>query len=235
MVDPFFEAAQRLEVQGLIRLFKVDATRLGGDIYYFHGHANDGAIVWQGDTYSPIAIAINGMERRGDGKVAAPTLKIVNAIDGVVGAISVLCQKLKDFAGAEVHVIDTFKDFLDPVNFLTGENSNASDRHELMIWYIEKKTSETYAEIEFSLVSPEAFQQLKIPSRAMTKICEWAKKDYRGEICGYLDDAMFDANDTSTDDPSKDKCGGRLSSCRCRFKDKPLPFGGFPSVGMIKG
>ncbi|MPX14719.1 phage tail protein, partial [Moraxella catarrhalis] len=46
---------QQTTVQGFITLYELDARKLGGEIYRFHGH-NDGVIRWQGQDFHPIAI-----------------------------------------------------------------------------------------------------------------------------------------------------------------------------------
>ncbi|HBP6775380.1 phage minor tail protein L, partial [Pseudomonas aeruginosa] len=59
---------QKLEPGNLIRLFEVDATRLGGNLWRFHGHAQEGEIIWQGNVYEPIQITAKGFDIRGDGR-----------------------------------------------------------------------------------------------------------------------------------------------------------------------
>ncbi|MOA68760.1 Phage minor tail protein L [compost metagenome] len=57
---------------------------------------------------------------------------------------------------------------------------------------------------------------------------------YRGADCGYTGAARFDEHDEPTSDPAKDRCGGRLSSCKLRFGEhSELPHGGFPAVSLI--
>ena len=78
---------QKLSVAGIVTLYQLDATRLGGGVFYGHGHIGfddwqiiDGTsrpdgnyqrdIIWQGQVYSPIAIQSDGLELRGDGKAS---------------------------------------------------------------------------------------------------------------------------------------------------------------------
>lgn len=227
---------QQLEISGRIMLFTLDTTELGGDVYYFHGHQQQGAIIWQGQEYSPISINIDGLERRGDAKASAPTLSVANQLDGIVGVISTLCIRLKDLVGAKVTIIETFKRFLDPVNFPNGQNSEASNKQLTQVWYIQQKTSETYAQIDFELVSPIDFMKAKLPRWQMMRYCEWARRQgYRGDRCGYTGLAMFTKEGEPTDDAAKDQCGGCLSDCKLRFGEgAELPFGGFPAVGLVK-
>lgn len=227
---------QQLEIEGRIMLFVLDTTELGGDVYYFHGHNQRGSIVWQGQPYTPIAINIDGLEQRGDAKASAPTLSVVNELDGVASVISALCIRLKDLVGSKITIIETFKRFLDPINFPNNQNPEASNKQITQVWYIQQKTSETYAQIDFELVSPIDFMKTKLPRGQMTRYCRWAqRKGYRGERCGYMGTAMFDKDGNPTDDPAKDQCGGRPSDCKLRFGDTAeLPFGGFPAVGLVR-
>lgn len=66
---------QNQSVEGLITLFTLDATRLGGGVYRFHGH-NESVIGFLGEDYAPIAIKADGLEVRGDGRASAPTLTL---------------------------------------------------------------------------------------------------------------------------------------------------------------
>ena len=87
---------QKLEPGNQIRLFELDATRLGGNLWRFHGHAQEADIIWQGQLYSPIQITAKGFDLRGDGRPASPTLQVANELNGVRGAISAICLQLKD-------------------------------------------------------------------------------------------------------------------------------------------
>lgn len=193
-------------------------------------------IIWQGSIYSPMPIQSDGLEMRGDGRASTPSLALANNIDGIQGAISAMCLQFDDFAGAKLTVINTLAKYLDAANFTDG-NPQAANEYRKQLWYVEQKTSENANAVTFELSNPVDFEGARIPSREITSYCHWAVHGrYRGEECGYTGAAMFTEDGTPTDDPSKDKCGGRLSDCRLRFGDNnPLPFGGFPSSSLISG
>lgn len=215
---------QQSTVQGLITLYELDLTPLGGQVYRFHGH--DGVITWQGNTYTPIAIKADGLEMRGDGKASTPKLSVVDNINGIQGAVSSLCRMYDDFANARLKVVHTLAEYLNS----TDEN------HKEQIWYIEQKTIEnpTSGIVEFELSNPVDFEGQKIPVRQITSFCHWAVCGrYRGEECGYTG-RYYTIDGKPTDDPTKDKCGGLLFECEIRHGDgEPLPFGGFPAAGFI--
>ena len=209
-------------VQGFITLYELDARRLGGEIYRFHGH-NDGAITWQGNEYQPISIKADGLEMRSDGKASSPTLVIHNDIGGVSQALRVLCLRFDDFAGAKLKVIHTLAEYL---------NSTDEQNYKVQHWYIEQKTAETNATTTFELSNPVDFEGLKIPVRQITNYCHWAVCGrYRGEECGYLGTAMFSVGGKPTDDPALDSCAGSLHECQVR--DNVGSFGGFPASSLI--
>ena len=257
---------QKLDVDGLITLFELDAQALGAGILRFHGHisfvewqkiytsmgSEDGYmgdeeqfigaeipeegeeqvwkrnIIWQGQTFEPMALDVSGLEMRSDGKASAPTLSMANNIGGIQGAVSAYCLQFGDFAGAKLKVITTLAKYLDAENFSTGNpTANPSEKRE-QIWFIEQKTSENAQQVTFELSNPVDFEGLKIPTRQISNYCNW---EYRSEECGYIGSAMFTEKDEPTDNPALDRCNYRTSGCRCR--ENELHFGGFPASSMV--
>ena len=185
-------------------------------------------IIWQGETFEPMALEVSGLEMRSDGKASAPTLSMANNIGGIQGAISAYCLQFGDFAGAKLKVITTLAKYLDAENFSTGNASaNPSEKRE-QIWFIEQKTSENAQQVTFELSNPVDFEGLKIPTRQISNYCNW---EYRSEECGYIGSAMFTEKDEPTDNPTLDRCNYRTSGCRCR--ENELHFGGFPASSMV--
>lgn len=185
-------------------------------------------IIWQGETFEPMALEVSGLEMRSDGKASAPTLSMANNISGIQNAVSALCLQLGDFAGAKLKVITTLAKYLDAENFSTGNaTANPSEKRE-QIWFIEQKTSENAQQVTFELSNPVDFEGLKIPTRQISNYCNW---EYRSEECGYIGSAMFTEKDEPTDNPTLDRCNYRTSGCRCR--ENELHFGGFPASSMV--
>ena len=185
-------------------------------------------IIWQGETFEPMALEVSGLEMRSDGKASAPTLSMANNIGGIQGAVSAYCLQFGDFAGAKLKVITTLAKYLDAENFSTGNaTANPSEKRE-QIWFIEQKTSENSQQVTFELSNPVDFEGLKIPTRQISNYCNWK---YRSEECGYIGSAMFTEKDEPTDNPALDRCNYRTSGCRCR--ENELHFGGFPASSMV--
>ena len=257
---------QKLSVAGIVTLYELDATRLGGGILRWHGHiwhedwakildyAGDSSliddrqlaehdydvsktdkeikrdIIWQGQTYTPVAIKSDGLEMRGDGKASMPSLSIANTLNSINGAMSALCLQLSDFAGAKLTVITTLAKYLDAANFANG-NPQARNEYKRQIWFIEQKTAENSNQVTFELSNPVDFEGMKIPCREITNYCHWAVCGrYRQDPCLYNDSAMFTQDGKPTDDPSLDYCGGSLADCKLR--DNTARFGGFPSSSL---
>lgn len=185
-------------------------------------------IIWQGETFEPMALEVSGLEMRSDGKASAPTLSMANNIGGIQGAVSAYCLQFGDFAGAKLKVITTLAKYLDAENFSSGNaTANPSEKRE-QIWFIEQKTSENAQQVTFELSNPVDFEGLKIPTRQISNYCNW---EYRSEECGYIGSAMFTEKDEPTDNPALDRCNYRTSGCRCR--ENELHFGGFPASSMV--
>ena len=185
-------------------------------------------IIWQGETFEPMALEVSGLEMRSDGKASAPTLSMANNVGGIQGAISAYCLQFGDFAGAKLKVITTLAKYLDAENFSAGNaTANTSEKRE-QIWFIEQKTSENAQQVTFELSNPVDFEGLKIPTRQISNYCNW---EYRSEECGYIGSAMFTEKDEPTDNPTLDRCNYRTSGCRCR--ENELHFGGFPASSMV--
>lgn len=222
---------QKLEPGNQIRLFELDATRLGGNLWRFHGHAQESEIIWQGQLYEPLQITAKGFDIRGDGRPAAPTLQLANELGGVRGAVSALCLHLKDLVGAKLTVIETFRHFLDAANFPEG-NPEASDQAKRNLWYVEQKTDEDREQVTFQLSSPLDLEGQMLPSQQITKLCRWAcRNGYRQEACAYTGTAMFTKKDEPTDNPALDRCGGRWKSCKARGNTRR--FGGSMGASLI--
>lgn len=188
-------------------------------------------IIWQGKTFSAMAIQADGMEMNSTGRASSPTLSMANNIDGLQNAVSAYCLQFNDFAGAKLTIISTLAKYLDAENFSQG-NPTASNEAENQLWFIEQKTSENMEQVTFELSNPIDFEGQRIPIRQISSQCHWCMMgDYRGEECGYIGAAMFTEKNEPTDNPALDKCSGRLSSCKIRNNEGS--FGGQPAANMV--
>ena len=124
--------------------------------------------------------------------------------------------------------------YLDAVNFTGGVNPTADPNAALddEIWYIDRKTSENKIYVEWELVSGLDLENNYLPKRqCIQNVCTWK---YRSAECSYAGGAVADKNDNPTFQIDRDECGKRIASCKLRFPNQQLPFGGFPAITLIR-
>lgn len=224
---------QKLAPGSVVDLFQIDMTSVGGGVLSFHPGKNSlkQDIVWNGQQYVAFPIIVEGFEASGNGKVPRPTLRVAN----VSGLISESLRTFEDFIGCKVVRIRTLSKYLDAVNFPGGVNPTADPVQEFPreIWYVDRKSAETTMVVEFELAASWDVQGVLLPRRqAIANTCGWL---YKGEDCGYAGGPVADEFDIPTNIPSLDRCGKRLTSCKLRFgATAALPYGAFPSVGLVK-
>lgn len=240
----FTQDIQQLEPGSLVQLIEVDGTAFGMDtVLRFHAYnlATEGwksfaadnlpSIIWQGNEYDPHPYELTGLEMNSSGSQPTPKLSVGN----VGNYVTALCLQFDDLVKAKVKIHTTMAKYLDAANWEQG-NPNANPQEErLQLFYVNAKTTETRAVVEFELCSPFDIQSLQLPSRQITPVCTWCMRGwYRtGTGCDYAGNLYFAKDGTPTDDPSKDVCGGRLADCKARFgEDQPLSFGGFPAANL---
>ena len=235
-ISSAYEDLAAIAPSAIIELFEMtlDATLHGSsDTYRWHNGANanvSGNIVWNGNAYTRLPIKAEGFEYSNTGTLPRPTLTISN-LDGVMTTLLLLVNVTtagNDLGGATVKRIRTLKKYLD------GEA--AADPHAKFpdeIWYVDRKASENRDSVSFELASKFDLAGVMIPKRQIiANICQWR---YRSTECGYTGSNYWDINDNSVASLSADVCGKRLSSCKLRFGEtSELPFGSFPSAGLIQ-
>ncbi|ATE60173.1 phage minor tail protein L [Thauera sinica] len=229
---------QSLTPGTLIELFMLDTTPAGEpSIYRFHAGANGlgVGIVWGGLTFTQFPVEASGFERRSSGTLPRPVIRVAN-VDGLIGALAL---QLDDLIGSKLTRIRTFAKYLDAVNFPGAVNPTADPNQVLdqEIWVVDRKARANNIYVDFELATPFDVAGVKLPRRQVIQnTCSWlAIGGYRGPYCGYTGGPVADRNDTPVGTLTEDRCGGRLASCKLRFGEySPLPFGGFPGVGLLR-
>lgn len=225
---------QKLTPSAIIELYEIDLTPKGGEILRFHSGLNEISqnIVFNGLTYIRYPVEVTGFAQSGTGGFPRPILKASN----VMSAMTLLLLQYNDMAGMKFTRIRTLKKYLDAVNFVGGTNPSADPtaKFEDDIYYIEQKKDESIDSIELEMVSGIALDGRKCPGRQIIQnSCPWA---YRSAECGYTGTNYFDRSDQPVGTLALDVCGKKLSSCEARFgASAELPYGGFPSAGLISG
>lgn len=223
---------QKLAPGAIVELFELDLTSFGGTVLRFHAGTNElmGNVVWQGNTYTAFPVQATGFDFNGNGQQVRPKLLAAN----VAGSITALVLQYDDIVGAKLTRHRTLVKYLDAVNFTGGVNPSADPTAEfpLDVYYVDRKSAENNALVEFELAPAMDVTGVKLPRRQIIQnVCPWA---YRGAECGWTGTTYYDASDTATT-LANDVCGKRLSSCKVRFGQyAELPFGGFPAAGLLR-
>ncbi|BBQ83454.1 phage minor tail protein L [Klebsiella sp. WP3-W18-ESBL-02] len=250
------DLAASLAPGGRVRLVEVDGSEFSAGIHRFHyspfphtpeeidaaGGEEDKLgpkpIIWNGDAYDFWPFQVADLELSTD-QAAEPSLTVSN----LDGTISALCLQFKDMVNAKVTIIDTYAIYLDADNYPGGVNATADPTmFTAQTFWLDTKSAEDDETVTWTLSSPADLQNMLIPTRQITSLCEWALRgQYRsGDGCTYNGTAYFDAKGNAVADPALDDCGGCLSDCRKRFGANMadpnaaiLDFGGYPSSVLI--
>ena len=258
--EPLAEELLQLKPTAIIDLFEVELTlAVNGisDILRYHPGKNGLTedLKFHGQTYAAVPVEIDGSEFSSTGALPRPTMRVAN----VNNAITSLILQYDPLA-AEVRRIRTFAKFIDTTNFSQGSSfAPDQDVTEVLVtegsdsfimetfndtadpdakivetWYIDRISSENQQFVEFELAPKLDLTNVSLPGRTIEEFCPWR---YKGNECGYVDDACFTVDDIRIANSDKiivngkvtnDICGKRVSSCQARFgKRAELPFGGF--------
>jgi lambda family phage minor tail protein L len=155
-------------------------------------------------------------------------------VANITGLVSALARDYNDLVGATLTRKRTFLRYLDAVNFAAGNPSaDPAQAFADEVWFVDRKASENRVLVEFELAASFDLAGVKLPRRQVVQnVCAWR---YRSAECSYAGGAVADLNDNPTTDLAADQCGKRLASCKQRFGIYAvLPFGGFPSCGLIR-
>lgn len=147
-------------------------------------------IVWQGKSYQPLPVKMEGFEQKSDGRLPRPTMTLANP----EGLFSKIIHSNQDFANCKVTRKRTYARFLDDENFqnrnLNGVGVNpfgkADPNSHLPddVYFINSKTMENREYIQFELVSSLELEDAPVPARiVLSEYCGWT---YRCNIgCKY--------------------------------------------------
>lgn len=260
-ISPAYQVLKELEPSALIELFHIEFTaELNGaaDNLYFHAGTNGipTSIVFAGQSYTAAPVEAEGFDKSIKGVLPRPTLRVANAQDTISSLMHRSSNPI-DPLMAKVTRIQTFKKFIDAVNFFNetyiyqdgntaitqnGDTlvlaahgtGDSTSRLPDQVYRIDRIASENQEFVEFELSSKLDLTNVLLPRRLVTDFCPWK---YRGVECGYNGGPVATVEDITTGVTSAtDQCGKRLRSCKLRFPNAsefdPLPFGGFPAAGI---
>lgn len=191
---------QLLELDAEVSLFTLDATIKGGDIFRWHneqalGGANlTGELVWQGVTYQPRPITVEGLEIKSSGESNRPKLKIANLEALVTGLI----LDYDDMIGVKVTRKRTLAKYLD------GEpGADPAERFADDVYFIIQKESASRNEVVFVLGGPNDLPGKTVPGRKVS--ANFCIAEYRGEVCQWAGGPVAELNDVPIVGPFNDR------------------------------
>jgi lambda family phage minor tail protein L len=218
-------ALQEIAPGAVIELFELqlDNDLHGSSILYrFHAGANmnaNGKLVWNGNSYQRYPVEMEGFEYNGNGQLPRPKIRISNALSLITALLTTLSDGLE---GAKVTRIRTLARYIDAVNFSGGTNPygtpDPTAEFPQEIYYVDRKTVENAAIVEFELAAAFDLAGVRAPKRqCIANICQWV---YKSTECGYSG--------------ALTTCEKTLDACVEHFgEDTDLPFGSFPGIGTF--
>ena len=211
------------------------ATASGGTGQRLVAAARSGATLrYQGLSYRPIPIEIDGVDYRAGGTAARPTL----AVSRLDTTFVVAALAADDFRGATLKRIRTLARYLDD-----GPDPDPNRHWPVESWRIERLARQTRDQLVWQLASPLDLDLIRLPRRQVLRnVCAWVYRrwdgdawDYSNATCPYTGDRYYDADNIFTTQPERDRCSRRLPGCVARFgAEAPLPYGGFIGVGRTR-
>lgn len=229
------QEAQKASVSNLVTLYELDMTALGiTPVRRFTPMTKNGsAVSFNGNVYLPLDMESEGFEWSGVSAPPAPKVRMSN----VMGLIGGLVIGGGDLVGATLTRIRTFKRFLD------GEPEADGTMHlPLDVYRIERKSAHNKRFVEFELATPFDHQGRVLPARqCLRDACTHIYRRYvdgafvyEKATCPYVGSTYYDQTGLATVDPTKDRCGKRLSDCKKRFGTAPLPTRAFPGMARTR-
>ena len=139
--------AKKAVLPGVVELYIVDATALGGPVFYLTPNVAPGStgnVSFGGQAYTPFPIVGEGWESGIDGAPPRPSLRISN----VTRFIQSYLTQYSDLVGAKVTRMITFDKYLD-----SGATPDSTQILRSDVYLIEQKASHNKREVVFTLAS----------------------------------------------------------------------------------
>ena len=217
-----------LELDSILELFSIEGFNLNvpSEALYFTNHSG---VSYEDQDYQPIGVVSEGYDLVGQGSIPNPTISVSN----IGRVISNFLYLVKTTPGYRLEG-STVKRIVTQKKFLSGQpNQNASIKQFTPdIYALEQVSEETMNAVKFRLSTPFDLEGLSLPSRIALRSCVARYRD--GETCPYSGSAMFTLKNEPTLDPKFDVCSKTIAGCKKRFgANAVLPFGGFPSLGLL--
>lgn len=178
----------------LLSLYALDSRYISvnGALDLFHAGVNGlyRPVVFNGITYDPFPIDVEGFDIDGGGGIPRPRLRGSN----VNGVLSRFLLTRGDLVGAKLTRIRVYARFLDDANWERGNPYGTPDptaAYEPDIYYVNRLVGENPEEVVMELSTPFELDGVQLPRRPiLSTLCPFRYRD--PETCGYTGDPVSD-------------------------------------------
>lgn len=199
---------------------------------YLVGTRLNHVLKFDGESYTPIEMDVNGFEWNGQGSQPTPTLQISNKHR----TLASLVREFNNLRGAKFIRTRTFRKHLDD-----GSDPDADMVFPREVYRINRKAAQNKIFMEFEIATALDQEGVQIPGQQCLKdTCTHRYRvwdavtetfDYSKATCPYTGPSYFTRNNTATANASEDFCSKQLKGCTDRFGDAPLPTRAIPGIG----
>lgn len=218
-----------------IELFDLDLQLFDRGVFRFttsYPNEMGKVISFNQHEYMSLPIKAEGFEWSGTGQAPRPKLSL-STINPITAS---MITTYNDLVGATVTRIRTFEKFLD-----NGSTPNPAARFQEDIFKVERKAQLHKYAAEFELVSVVDQENQYLPKNKVTKFyCSYIYRyhDKNSFVYDKFNPCPYKGNDlwnrknekVPITSPWDDCCSKTLDGCKLRFKNRTLPFQGFPGV-----
>lgn len=152
----------------IVELYQLDASLLGGGIFYFTGQTNEknAAVVFDGNTYAAIPIKGEGWQKSLNGSAPRPTITVDNTSRFMQAAVIAS----GDLVGSPLTRIRVLSTYIDAINFYAG-NANADPTAILSTerFIVDRKVGHNNRVIQFELCWELDRPGFRVPARQVLR------------------------------------------------------------------
>lgn len=249
LIDPVLRELEGFEVDAEIELFSIDASVIGGGVYYFAPSAVEDATgvmiepSFGGQRYTVLPFDSEGWEFTSGGSLPQPTIRFSikrETGDQLSAAtfLMALVEEFDDLLGAQVYRFRTLRKYLDD-----GSEPNPQAHLGIENYEVRQRLNQNADMIEFRLGSALDLEDVMLPRRQVLNFCQWTYRivdgagnfDYTNATCPYVGAEIYDTAGNVVVAKKDDRCSKALGTgCKVRFGENAiLPFGGFPGAGKL--
>lgn len=162
MTTPHADLRELNQTSGLIELYTLDCTNIGGNVYHFTSNvsASGSSVSFGGVTYAALPVTTGGWDFSSTGSPPKPSLTVSN----VNKTFLYIVITLGDLVGAYVTRVRTFEKYLDG-----GATPDSSKKIGPDVYVIEQKTSHDNTAITWQMTSIIDRMGTMLPRRQVLK------------------------------------------------------------------